>query len=92
MRCPFCTLHSIVLTLASDMAILYENVAVSILVLSTKQWYSSFLKKVSVFQKHFIETLFQVKVLKALKVFSDLFLNIATGKRTQGSGEFCKCF
>ena len=38
-----------VLTLASDMAVLYGNDAFSILVRSTKKWYSSFLKKVFVF-------------------------------------------
>ena len=37
-----------VLTSASDMAVLYENDAFSILVLSTKKRYSSFFKKVFV--------------------------------------------
>ena len=39
-----------VLTLASDMTVLYGNDALSILVLSTKKQYSSFLKKVFIFQ------------------------------------------
>ena len=43
-----CTPHSIYL---SDRAVLYGNVAFSILLLSTKKQYSSFLKKVLVFQK-----------------------------------------
>ena len=56
-----------VLTLASDMAALYGNDAFSILVLPTKKRYSSFLKKVFVFQK----ICFKVKVLKTFKIFSD---------------------
>ena len=39
------------LTLASDMAVLYGKNAFSILALSTKKQYSSFLKKVFIFQK-----------------------------------------
>ena len=42
-----CTPHSIYL----NRAVLYGNVAFSILLLSTKKQYSSFLKKVLVFQK-----------------------------------------
>ena len=38
-------------TLLSDRAVLYGNVAFSILLLLTKKQYSSFLKKVLVFQK-----------------------------------------
>ena len=56
-----------VLTLASDVIVLYENSAFSILALSTKKRYSSFLKKVFVFQK----TCFKIKVLKTFKTFSD---------------------
>ena len=43
---PFCT-HTIlfVLTLASDLTILYGNYVLSILVLSTKKRYSSFMKR-----------------------------------------------
>ena len=56
-----------VLTFASDMTIFYGNDAFSILVLSTKKLYSSFLKKVFVFHKIF----FKVKLSKMFKVFSD---------------------
>ena len=38
-----------------------------ILVLSTKKWYSSFLKSVCVFQKIYVK----VKVLKSFKISSD---------------------
>ena len=54
-----------VLTLASDMAVLYRNDAFSILVRSTKKRYSSFLKKVFIFQK------ICFKVLKMFKIFTD---------------------
>ena len=50
-----------VLTLASNMAVLYGNVF-SILVLSTKKRYSNFLKKVFVFQK----VCFEIKALEPL--------------------------
>ena len=43
-----CSHHSICLTLASDMGVLYDNDAFSILVLSTKKRHSSFLKMISV--------------------------------------------
>ena len=56
-----------VLTLASDKTVLYGNVAFSILVLSAKKEYSSFLKKVFVFQKIY----FKVKVFKTFKISSD---------------------
>ena len=49
------------------MAVFYENDALSILVLSTKKGYSSFLKKVFIFQK----SCFKVKVLKTFKIFTD---------------------
>ena len=47
-------------TLACDSQVLYGNVALSFVVLWTKKQYSSFLRKVLVFQK----TCFKVKVLK----------------------------
>ena len=50
---PFVLTFLFVLTLASDMAVLYESDAFSILVLSTKKWYCSFFKKI------FPENLFQ---------------------------------
>ena len=56
-----------VLTLASDVVVLYENDGFSILVLSTQKPYSSFLKKVFVFHK----IRFKVKVLKTFKIFND---------------------
>ena len=55
-----------VLTLAFDRAILYGNIALSIIAFSNIQYYYSFLKKILVFQK----TL-KVKVLKMLKISSD---------------------
>ena len=57
-----------VLTLAPDVAVLYENHAFSILVLSTKNLYSSFLKKVFLFQK----ISFKVKLLKTFNISTDL--------------------
>ena len=68
----------IVLTLASDMAVLYGNDAFSILVLSTKNRYSSFLKKVFVFQK----ICFKIKVLKTFKISTDFHrkhVNLSNG-------------
>ena len=55
------------LTLASDRAVLNGNDVLSILVVSTKKQYSSFLKKVFVFQ----EICFEVKVLKTFEPFTD---------------------
>ena len=52
----FCTPHSICLNiLASDRAVLYKNVAFSILLFSAIKQYSSFLKWVCVFQKTCLE-------------------------------------
>ena len=65
MRSPFCTLF--VLTLASDMAVLYGNYAFSMLVLPTKKRYSSFLKKFFIFQKIY----FKAKDLKTFKFSTD---------------------
>ena len=56
-----------ILTLASDRAIFNGNDVFSILVLSTKNRYSSFLKKVFVFQK----ICYKVKVLKTFKISTD---------------------
>ena len=65
---PFCTHYSICLfLLAFYMAVLYGNSALSRLLLSTKKRYSSFLKKLFVFQK----ICFKVKVLKTLKISTD---------------------
>ena len=49
------------------MAVSYDNDAFSILVLSTKKQYSSFLKKTFVFYKICLN----VKVLKTFKIFTD---------------------
>ena len=56
-----------VLTLAFDRAVLNGNYVFSILVVSTKKPYSSFLKKVFVLQKMY----FKVKVLKTFETFTD---------------------
>ena len=55
------------LALAFDKAVLYRNVVFSIIVLSSRKWCSSFLKKDLVFQK----TCFKFKVTKTLKIPSD---------------------
>ena len=55
------------LLLAFDSAVLHENNALSYRVLRTKKWYTSFLRKVLVFQK----TCFKVKVLKTFKIPTD---------------------
>ena len=56
-----------VLTLTSDRAVLNGSDVFSILVVSTKKRYSSFLKKVFVFQK----ICFKVKVLKTFETLTD---------------------
>ena len=56
----------LVLRLASEKAVLLGNVAFSALALSTKKWYSSFLKKVFVFKK----ICFKVKVFKKFSVIA----------------------
>ena len=59
-----------VLTLASNRAVLNENDVFSVLVVSTKNRISRFLKKVFVFQK----ICFKVKVLKTFSMFPDLHI------------------
>ena len=61
---PFVLTTLFILTLTSDMTVFYGNDAFFILVLSTKKCFSSFLKKVFVFQKIY----FRVKVLKTFKI------------------------
>ena len=61
----WCVKMDLVLKSTSDCAFLCGNVAFLILVLSTKERYSNFLKKVFVFQKN----CFKVKVLKTFKNF-----------------------
>ena len=56
-----------VLTLSSDRTVLYGSVPFSILVLSTKKRYNSFLKKVFLFQKF----CFKIKLLKKFKISSN---------------------
>ena len=68
-----------VLTLASVRAVLDENIAFSILVLSTKTGYSSFLKRAYFFQK----IGFKVKILKTFKIFSHSHINRGVFKRSQ---------
>ena len=63
----FCSHHSICLNIGFWYCSFVCNDAFSILVLSTKKLYSSFLKKVFVFLK----ICFKVKVLKTSKVFTD---------------------
>ena len=64
---PSCTTLQFVLKLTFDRTILYGNVTLSIVILSTTIWSASFLKKVFIFQK----TCFKVKKLKMFKIFSD---------------------
>ena len=55
------------LTLDFDWVVLCGNAAFSILVISTKKRYFSFVRKVFVFQKNY----FKVKVLKMFKTSSE---------------------
>ena len=67
---PFRSRHSItaiVLTLASDRAVLNRNDVFLILAVTTKKRYSSFLKKVFVFQN----ICFKVKVSETFESFTD---------------------
>ena len=66
MKGPFCSRTLFALTLAFDRAVLNGNDVFSILMVSTKKRYSSFLKKVLVFQK----IRFEVKVLKTFESFT----------------------
>ena len=69
---PFFIHYSIlfVLTLGSDMAVLYGNDTFLISVLSTKKSFSSFLIKVFVLQK----ICFKVTVLKMFKISTDCYI------------------
>ena len=65
---PFCTHSPICLNIGfCDMTDLYVNDSFSMIVLSTKKLYFSFLKKFFIIQK----ICFKVKVLKTLKVSTD---------------------
>ena len=61
---------TILFVLTSGRAVLNGNDVFSILVASTKKLYSSFLKKVFVFQK----ICFKVKALKTFETFTDCHL------------------
>ena len=75
----FSTPHSpFILTLLDfDRSVLYGNVGFSIVVRSAKNRYSSFWKKVSVFQK----TCFKVKTLKTFKVSRDCHIKICQSRK-----------
>ena len=75
-KSPFCIPHSIYLNIGFWQDSFVWNVAFSILVLSTKKRYPSFLKKVFVFQK----TCFKIKVLEKFKISSDCHIKISQGK------------
>ena len=62
-----------VLILPFHKAVLYGNVVLSIVALATKTAYSSFLKKVLVFQK----TCYKFKVFKKFKISSDCHIKHA---------------
>ena len=62
------------------MTLSYGNDALSILVLSTKKRYLSFLKKVFVFQK----ICFKVKVMGTIKSFSDCYIKNMPISQTEG--------
>ena len=73
---PFCNSYFVcpwrvispwyILTLSSDTVVLYGNIAFSILLLSPRKQYSSFLIKLFLFQK----TCFNFKAFKTLKISS----------------------
>ena len=70
-----------VLTLASDRAVLYGIVALSISVLSTKKWSSGFVNGICVFQK----ICFKVKVLKMFKISSDCHIKTCQSVKRRAS-------
>ena len=67
---PFCTPHSICLNINFWYRIFVWNIALSILVLATKKSWSSFLKRVCIFQK----ICFKVKIFKMFKISSDCYI------------------
>ena len=77
---PFVLTILFVLTLASDMAVLYENNVISILVLSTKKGYSSFFEK----DFRFSDIRFKVKVLKSFTISSDCHKKTRPISQTEG--------
>ena len=77
----FCT-HRSILTLAFDMAVLYGNDSVSILVLSNKKRHSSYLKKIFTFQK------ICFKVLKLFKISTDCHMKTCQHANLSNGGLF----
>ena len=67
---PFCTPYSVFFSSDSNRCVLYGNCTFQVLALSTKKWYSSFVKSVSAFQK----TCFRVWILKIFKISSDCLI------------------
>ena len=76
----FCAPHSLCLNIRMCRSVLYGNVALSIVVLSTKKRYSGFSEKVFVFQK----TCFKVKTLKTFKISSDCHMKICRSWKRRG--------
>ena len=72
--------HSICLNISPDMAVLYGNGAFLILLLSTKKRYSSFLKRIYVFQK----ICFKFKVLKTFKTSNDCHIKTCRYRKRRG--------
>ena len=68
----FVLLMLFILTLAFEWAVLYGNMAFSMVVLSTKQCHSSFSKNLFVFHK----TCLVVRVMKMFKMSSDCHIKI----------------
>ena len=82
LTCYSCLYYNsmICLNITSDMVVLYENDALSILVLSTKKRYSSFLKKGFIFEK--ID--FKVKLLTTLKISTDCHIKTCWSLKRRG--------
>ena len=74
---PFCTHHSICLNTGFWQSSLNGNDVFSVLVLSTKKRFFSFLKKVFVFQK----ICFKVNVLKTFKISTDCHIKTCRSRK-----------
>ena len=77
-----------VLTLASDRAVLYGKIAYSILVLLTIKRYSTFLKRVCVFQK----ICFKIEVLKTFKISIDDYIKTCRSLKRRAFSKILKWF
>ena len=86
---PFCTPYSIGLTLASERAVLYGNVAFSVLLLSTRKRYSPFLKKVKLVRT-VLETCKTVRNYKHMLSFRKMTFSTKTPLILLMSAFFCK--